>query len=76
MSEFTAFTQRADSIIYAYPCTAAGCDGGAIVCRCPFNQTTCDFNTDLVNADGHVPPPIYGVFYRRVYPTKTICSIY
>ena len=32
-----------------YPCVGASCDDA---CRCPFDTTTCDFATDLVNTQG------------------------
>eukprot|EP01046_Picozoa_sp_COSAG06_P041563 COSAG06_NODE_5175_length_3660_cov_22.158944_1_plen_1019_part_01 len=35
----------------AYPCHAGECSSHT-VCRCPFDTTTCDFATDLVNAQG------------------------
>jgi hypothetical protein len=35
----------------AYPCHASECSSHTL-CRCPFDTTTCDFSTDLVNAQG------------------------
>eukprot|EP01043_Picozoa_sp_COSAG02_P014106 COSAG02_NODE_575_length_20117_cov_5.801139_20_plen_772_part_00 len=63
--------QPGGSAAHVYPYIAASGDGGAATCRCPFNQTICDFNTDLVNAQGQSAAPeclpIAGTLTADVY---------
>jgi hypothetical protein len=62
--------QPGGSAAHVYPCSAAGCDG-VTVCRCPYDQTACDFATDLVNAEGQRAAqeclPVAGTLTADVY---------
>jgi hypothetical protein len=70
----------ATEVSQVYPCTGSACTETA-VCRCPFDQPTCDFATDLVNAQGrsgqrgcvHVDGSLGSAIY--VYGNPTIETI-